>query len=56
MVCKMESKSTSFKLNLPLALKEQLHRIAEREGRSVTSQINVMLRQQVKADPSSEPN
>jgi hypothetical protein len=45
----MEHKS-QFKLNVPEPLMERLKEIARRESRSVTAQMNLMLRRQVEAE------
>ncbi|BBU58500.1 hypothetical protein KU6B_47650 [Mameliella alba] len=49
----MKAEKKHFKLNVPADLMEKLKEIAEREARSVTSQINLMLRRQVEAEEAT---
>lgn len=49
----MKSDTKHFKLNVPSDLMERLKQIASRESRSVTAQINLMLRKQVEAEDAS---
>jgi hypothetical protein len=49
----MQTNTRQFKLNMPLDLMDSLKEIAVRESRSVTAQINLMLRKQVEADQAS---
>lgn len=46
----MKPDTKHFKLNVPADLMEKLKEIAQRESRSVTSQMNLMLRKQVEAE------
>lgn len=50
----MEPKTKHFKLNVPADLMEKLKEVAVRESRSVTSQINLMLRKQVEAEHATQ--
>ncbi|MBR9841440.1 MAG: hypothetical protein GYB50_26840 [Rhodobacteraceae bacterium] len=49
----MQAKTKHFKLNVPSDLMVKLKEISERECRSVTSQINLMLRKQVEAEEAT---
>ena len=50
----MKPQTTAFKLNVPDELLENLREIAARESRSVTAQINLMLRRQVEAETADQ--
>lgn len=45
----MKAETKHFKLNAPADLMEKLKKIAAGESRSVTAQVNLMLRKQVEA-------
>ena len=49
----MKPDTKHFKLNVPSDLMAKLKDIAAREARSVTSQMNLMLRRQVEAEEAS---
>ncbi|WP_323771208.1 hypothetical protein [Antarctobacter sp.] len=46
----METENKHFKLNVPIDLYGELKKLAVRESRSMTSQINLMLRRQLGAE------
>lgn len=50
----MKPEKKHFKLNMPADLMDRLKEIAVRESRSVTSQVNLMLRKQVEADEATQ--
>lgn len=50
----MKPETKHFKLNAPVDLMEKLKEIAERESRSVTAQMNLMLRKQVESDATTQ--
>ena len=50
----MENDRKHFKLNVPSELMEKLKSVALRESRSVTAQINLMLRKQVEAEEAEQ--
>lgn len=50
----MKPETKHFKLNVPADLMMKLKEIALRESRSVTAQVNLMLRRQVEADEASK--
>lgn len=50
----MKTEHHSFKLNVPMDLMQKLKEIAERESRSVTSQMNLMLRKQVENETTTQ--
>ncbi len=50
----MKPDTRHFKLNVPTDLMERLREIALRESRSVTAQINLMLRAQVALDEAAQ--
>lgn len=43
-----------FKLNVPINLMDAIKTIAVRESRSVSAQMNLMLRKQVEADEAAQ--
>lgn len=49
----MKTETKHFKLNVPSDLMVKLTGIAAREARSVTAQINLMLRRQVQAEEAT---
>lgn len=49
----MKPDTRHFKLNLPADLLATLKQIAARESRSVTAQVNLMLRKQAEAETST---
>lgn len=50
----MKPETKHFKLNVPTDLMEKVKDIALREARSVTAQINVMLRRQVETEEAAQ--
>lgn len=50
----MKTDNHSFKLNVPLDLMDMLKQIARRESRSVTAQMNLMLRKQAEAEEAAQ--
>lgn len=50
----MKPGHTHFKLNVPVDLMGKLKGVADRESRSVTAQINLMLRKQIEADEADQ--
>lgn len=50
----MKAEVHSFKLNVPTDLMAKLKEIATRESRSVSAQMNLMLRRQVEAEETAQ--
>lgn len=50
----MNLETKPFKLNVPAELMEKLKEIAKRESRSVSAQMNLMLRKQVEAKTADQ--
>lgn len=50
----MKPDKTQFKIAMPTDLMEKLKEIAVRESRSVSAQMNLMLRKQVEADEAAK--
>lgn len=50
----MKAETKHFKLNVPADLMEKVKEIALREARSVTAQMNLMLRRQVDSEEAAQ--